>query len=212
MLNTSKIFPNSLEKPSKIVIFLHGYGASGSNLLPFAHHWQEALPSTLFLAPNAPEKIEETGGYQWFSLSDRSFKGMRLGLEKARSIFLNYIDEILNSYSLTYQDLALVGFSQGAMVALDLLFSQKDIKGIIGYSGAFYPPEGTWNKPIKTKVLLVHGTHDTVVPFSAMTEAEKNLKKYHVSVSTLTCFSLDHSINEEGILKGKDFLLSQFRN
>lgn len=192
----------------KVVVFIHGYGASGENLLSLGNFWKEELPTTMFIAPNGPEVCDENNpfGFQWFGLKDFSISNMRGGLDKARPILTKHLTLLLNELKLTPSDLTLVGFSQGAMMALEMLYVFSNLGGIIGYSGAFYPhPSEVIVKPFPN-VLLIHGTLDTVVPYASMVYAAEELKKHGLLAQTHTCKNLDHSINSEGIQLGGEFI------
>ena len=191
---------------AKMVVFLHGYGASGDNLLGISHYWQDILPATVFAAPNGPEPCDVNPlGYQWFGLPDFSPFNIRQGLDRCAPVVASYLQTLMTTYQLAPQDVALVGFSQGTIVALEMLFLIPNLAGIIGYSGAFFPPTKCLVSPV-TKVFLVHGTLDTVVPYTALMQAEKSLSALGINVKTHTCYNLDHSISEEGLQQGGEFL------
>ncbi len=199
--------PPSSEPVSRMVIFLHGYGASGDNLLGISHYWQEILPGTVFAAPNGPEACDVNPlGYQWFGLPDFSPFNIRQGLNRSAPIVANYLKTLMATYQLSPQNMALVGFSQGTILALEMLFFIPNLAGIVGYSGAFFPPVKTPALSPTAKVLLIHGTLDTVVPYGAMVQAEQALFESNISVQTYTCEYLDHSISEEGLQQGGAFL------
>ncbi|MHA1558553.1 MAG: alpha/beta hydrolase [Alphaproteobacteria bacterium] len=209
ILEGAKLVSKDMDSSSHIIVLLHGYGASGDSLIPVAHHWKNKITTKpiLFVSPNAPETCDKnSSGYQWFALPDFDFKTIKSGIEKARPILLSYLKELLETYNLTESDLTLIGFSQGTIMALDLMFFMPDVKCVVGYSGAFYPPEETTNHP-KTNVLLVHGTNDFVVPYVSMANAERHLKQFQVFVTTYTCQGLDHSISAEGLNVGGKHLL-----
>ncbi|RZI46452.1 alpha/beta hydrolase [Candidatus Finniella inopinata] len=190
----------------KLVVLVHGYGASGDNLLDLSYHWQDSLPNAFFAAPNAPETCEVNPfGYQWFGLPDLSPVNIRLGLDRATPVLQNYLQQLMTTYQLAPQDVAVVGFSQGAMIALDMMFLMPTLAGVIGYSGVFLPPKRP-SSPPQTKALLVHGTLDMVVPYSALIQSQSALKDYGVSFETHTCHGLDHSISPDGIQVGRAFL------
>ena len=68
-LSFEKILPEE-KQIENIVIFLHGYGANGNDLLGIGHHWKAQLPNTLFISPNAPFKTEwSQESFQWFDLT-----------------------------------------------------------------------------------------------------------------------------------------------
>ncbi len=202
---------------SKAVLFLHGYGSNGEDLLEIGQSWKQSLENTAFFSPNAIEKCEEAGlfsireSYQWFGLQDFNPLNIRAGLDKARPHLNRFIKRLLAEYRLLPSDLIIVGFSQGTMMALDMLFSVSRLGGIIGYSGAFYPPANV-SQLSSSPILLVHGTIDVVVPYAAMQLAQNQLRKLGLNVMTQTCPGLGHSIDEAGLMAGLDFIRYQQQN
>jgi phospholipase/carboxylesterase len=201
-----KILPQ--DKPKKAVVFLHGYGANGKDLLSVGQIWRNELGSVAFIAPNAPHPFEMNPnfGFQWFGIQDFSPLNVRKGIDFARPKLLKILDNILLNLNLEPKDMFLVGFSQGTIMALEMLYVMDNLAGIIGYSGAFYPKKDQGVLSIDTKILLVHGTADNVVPYPAMNYAYSELKKLDMDVKTYTCQNLAHSINQAGILQGLDFV------
>jgi phospholipase/carboxylesterase len=195
----------------KLIFLLHGYGASGSDLIELAHFWSPSLPDTTFIAPNAPHRCDiNYHGYQWFGLKDFDPLNMRAGIEGAAPAIAMFIAEQVKNYNLTLNQVAIVGFSQGAMLALELMYLLPGIAGILAYSGAFYRPLHLVYEGPFPPVMLVHGTVDQVVPFGSMSLAEKALTKQGVDVTTVTCHGLAHSIDVQGLQRGLDFLQETF--
>ncbi|MEO6580502.1 MAG: esterase, partial [Sphingomicrobium sp.] len=116
--NGSSLQPLSGGRPKQVVLLLHGYGSSGADLISLAPHWQRALPDALFLSPNAPQHCGMTSGYQWWGLTGFSPQALAAGALAAGPAIDAFIDRKLDQYGLTERDLALVGFSQGTMMAL----------------------------------------------------------------------------------------------
>lgn len=190
-----------------MVVFLHGYGASGDDLIGISAFWQDLLPPSIFIAPNGPEACEvNVFGHQWFGLPDFSPTNIRLGLDRIRPVLLNYLQSLLNEYQLSPQDLALVGFSQGTIVALEMMFAMPDLNCILGYSGAFFKPPFVASPP-STKVLLVHGNMDNVVPYLCLLQSQTQLKSLGVEAEIHTCMGLAHTIDQKGIEIGGEFLV-----
>lgn len=213
MLTGPSILPLSGKAPKQLVVFLHGYGADGENLIDIARSWQDSLPDAEFIAPDAPNPCEINPlGRQWFGLVDFSPFNVRAGLDNVRPRVTRYLKGLLAERQLSLSNLVLVGFSQGTMLALDLMFSLPHLQGVIGYSGAFYPPIAETLQPPYPEVLLVHGAMDTIVPYTALGEAERQLKLFGVTPSTHTCPGLGHSINHTGITLGGQFLERVFNN
>ncbi len=191
----------------KIIVFLHGYGASGDDLIDIANEWSDRLPDTLFVSPHAPDVCDVSpSGYQWFGLKDFNPLNIRQGLESAAPIVCHYIEHLMDKYTITANDIALVGFSQGSILAMELLFRIPNLGGILGYSGAFYPPKSLERPLNPPNVLLVHGTADMVVPFGALYQAQMQLQMFGVDVHTHVCEGLGHSIDTTGLTVGCTYL------
>jgi phospholipase/carboxylesterase len=201
--------PVSGGKPKKIVLLLHGVGADGNDLIGLAPVWAQLLPDAEFVSPNAPFPCDMAPyGYQWFSLQDRSPEAILAGVRATAPILDAYIDDLLSSRGLDEKDLALVGFSQGTMMSLYVgLRRANQLAGILGYSGRLIAPELLAGElRSRPPVLLVHGTHDPMVPFESLAHAETALKTAGVPVETLACPGIEHSIDPEGLQRGGAFL------
>lgn len=199
--------------PQKLVVLLHGYGSSGDDLIALGAQWRGLLPQAEFIAPHAPEPYEPMSsmGYQWFGLEDFDPENidsaaMRRGVEHAAPFLQRFLEESLESRGLKPADLALVGFSQGTMMALSVLEFLPSVKAIVGYSGAFYPSPTASPAAPSTKVLLIHGEADEIVPFKALTKAVEDLAQEGVEAETYLRPRLGHSIDFEGLQKGGQFL------
>src|SRR5205823_162547 len=130
------------------------------------------------------------------------------GVRAAAPALDAFIDEELEKRGLDEGDVALVGFSQGTMMALFVgLRREKPFAGIVGYSGRLIAPDlladGLRSRP---PVLLVHGTEDPLVPFDSLAAAEAALRAADVPVETLVCVGAEHTIDAEGLERGGRFL------
>lgn len=201
--------PASGGKPASLVVFLHGYGADGEDLIGLAPHWQDILPDTAFLSPHAPFPCEEApSGRQWFGFRGRDEDALLAGAELAARILTAFLDRALAAHGLGADRLALVGFSQGTMLALHLaLRCEKRLAGVVGYSGTLIAPERLAQEiQSRPPVLLVHGDADPLVPFAAMEAAAKALGAVGVEVATERRPGLPHAIDPTGLAKGGRFL------
>lgn len=182
-------------------------------MISFAPQWQEALPDTLFLAPHAPQRCGMMGaGYQWWGLSGFAPSALAAGAASAAPAIDAFIDRKLAQYDLTEADLALVGFSQGTMMALHIgLRRPRAVAAVVGYSGLFTGTVGLGqNDFAKPPVLLVHGTADPVVPIAALHMSESELKRVGVDVTTHISHGVAHSVDPVGLRLGKDFVADAF--
>jgi phospholipase/carboxylesterase len=201
-----------LQPPAKqLIIFLHGYGADGRDLLSLAETFAESLQTAAFSAPDAPFPCEMGFGRQWFSLPTISFPVLAEGVASAVPILDNYIDQQLRRFSLTERSLALVGFSQGAMMALSAgLRRRQPLAGIVSCSGALADPNLSQEIRSRCPVLLVHGNQDPVVPFAALADAESKLKAVGVKTETSVRPGLGHGIDPPAIAASYRFLQQVF--
>lgn len=156
------------------VVFLHGYGADGADLLSLADPLSPHLPDTVFYAPDAPGPCSGNPlGRQWFAipwLDGSSEEQARQGLQAAALDLNAFLDGILKAEGLTADRLAVVGFSQGTMMALEVLPRRPQaIAGIVAFSGRLLNPDALAAEAVsKPPVLLIHGDQDPVVPFQDM--------------------------------------------
>lgn len=198
--------------PAKsVIVLLHGYGADGNDLLSLADHWAGLLPESAFHAPHAPFPCEASSfGRQWFGFQGRSETDIFADAQKAALLLDGYLDGLLKDMNLEDGNLALVGFSQGTMMALQTgLRRSYPVAGILGFSGALLAPESL-AKEIKSRppVLLIHGTDDPVLPFEAMGRAQEALQQTNVSVVTQARPGVGHWIDASGLSRGGEFLVS----
>ena len=197
----------------QLVILCHGVGSDGHDLIGLAPYFAKALPDAKFMAPNAPEKFDQAPfGYQWFSLGDMSMENRLAGTKAAKPVLDDFIDEQLAAHGLTERDLALVGFSQGAMVSLHTgLRRQHQLACIIGYSGMLVGEDILFEE-IKSRppVLLIHGDADDVLPPENLDLATNTLQSLGVVVRSEMRPGLGHGLDDHGIMMGMDFLAESF--
>ncbi len=208
IVNGSSLQPLSGTAPKHIVLLLHGYGSNGADLISLAPHWRNAVPDALFLAPNAPGRLGFGGGYQWWPLSAFTPQALASGAASAAPAIDAFIDRKLKQYELTEADLAIVGFSQGTMMALHVGLRRKgQVAGIVGYSGMLTGAAELAHQPIsKPPVLLIHGAQDPIVPVAALHAAKADLQKLGIGVSEHISPSLGHSVDPFGLRLGGEFV------
>lgn len=195
--------------PRSLVILLHGYGSNGADLIGLVPYWRAALPDTLFLSPNAPQPCPGApGGRQWWALESLAPEARAAGVRISAPALNAYIDHHLAANGLGEDKLALVGFSQGTMMALHVgPRREKVIASIVGYSGMLADPEALGAElATRPPVLLVHGDSDEVLPVSAMHQAQARLESLGFEVASHVSPRLGHSIDEIGLQLGARFL------
>ena len=208
-LEAISISPFSKNKPQQVIVLCHGYGGDGKDISTLAINWQRFLPEAIFLCPNAPEICAvNPQGYQWFDLSSDKEE---LILEKSLIVeekLNTFIDQILNDFQLEPNNLALVGFSQGCMVSIQIaLKKKKQISCLIGYSGKVINQKHlSDNIHSKPKIFLMHGANDIIVSPTHLLEAKEYLNKYGLKIKTKLFKNCEHRIPVEGSSLGLGFL------
>ena len=196
-------------KPDSLVIFLHGYGSNGADLISLAPYWAEALPNTAFVSPNAIEPVPMTpNGYQWFPISNLDPHLMEQSARAAAQSVDRFIDRELEKYALTADRLALVGFSQGTMMALHVgLRRERQIAAILGFSGVLVGGR-TLKEQMRSKppVLLIHGDRDPTIPIPAMFDSAEALAAADHGAQWHISYGVPHSIGPDGLELGGEFL------
>jgi phospholipase/carboxylesterase len=195
-------------KPSSLVILLHGYGSNGEDLISLAPYWAKALPNTQFVSPNAPEPVPMApGGYQWFPISRLDPREVEMGVARAAGTLEKCIDRELDRYQIPPERLALVGFSQGTMMALHVGLRRPRLGAIVGFSGAL-PGAGKLKEEARSKppILLVHGDQDDMIPVTALFQAAEGLAAAEIGAQWHVSYGVPHSIGPDGLQLGGDFL------
>ncbi|WP_054303624.1 alpha/beta hydrolase [Gemmobacter sp. LW-1] len=211
MLQSKRKAPQS-GKAKSMVIFVHGYGADGDDLLGLADPLAPHLPDTVFYSPNAPEPcVGNPFGYQWFpipwldgSSEEAAQASMAVSLEKLNS----FIDAKLAEEKIGIEALALVGFSQGTMMSLHLAPRRDNaMAGVVGFSGRLLVPELLGAEAqVKPPILLIHGDADEVVPFEDMGRAGDALVSAGFEVYGHVMKGTGHGIAPDGLQVALSFL------
>ena len=197
---------------NKLVVFLHGYGADGKDLIDLANPFSMAMPNATFISPDAPHPCTMSpSGREWFPIDQ-----IPTGAIKASENLISLIQDEAKSLNLSFKDVILIGFSQGAMMSLQcLLINKQQFSAIIGYSGALREEnvEAAHNQIINgkhnfanTPVLLIHGEKDEVVPFQSLISSKNLLNNIGFNIQTLSRPNLGHGIDPEGISAGMELL------
>ena len=213
-LDGPRIMPASGGAPKQLVILLHGYGADGNDLISLGQHWRGLLRDAAFVAPHAPEPCGGNllYGRQWFELTFRDMSERWRGVRHAAPALNAFLDEELGRFGLPDEALALVGFSQGTMMALHVgLRRPRPLAGIVGFSGLVAGPEHlAADIASRPPVLLVHGDRDDVIPVEALAEARTVLGAVGVPVEWHISAGLPHGIDGDGLDLAGNFLRGVF--
>ena len=212
-LSGPSVEPASGGPAAQLVVLLHGVGVDGSDLIELAPFFASILPDAAFVAPDAPQAFDMAPfGRQWFSLADRTGSVIAAGVRETAPILDAYIDEQLALWGVNDSDLALVGFSQGTMMALHVALRRKVAPAaVVGFSGALVDaPSLAAEITAKPRVLLIHGEDDEVVNPASLPTAERALAAVGVPVLTELRPGLGHGIDGPGAQLALKFLGQTF--
>jgi phospholipase/carboxylesterase len=203
--------PQAGGAPTQLVVLAHGLGADGHDLIDLGPAWGHALPHAVFAAPNGPQPNDQMPhGRQWFEVGDREPARMLAGVAVAAEALSGFVEAELARLGLPPDAVALMGFSQGAMVSLHAgLRRRVPPRAILAFSGALIDP-ALPPASRRPPVLLVHGEADTVVPPQRSREAERVLIAAGVRVESMYEQNLGHTIGPAGISVGALFLQRGF--
>lgn len=213
-LSGPELAPASGGAAKQLIIFMHGVGANGADLLNLGEFMAKDFPDAHFLSPDAPFACDMAppgypNSYQWFSLQDRNPVVMEEGAKDVTPIVDAYLETQMKRFNLPANKVALIGFSQGTMTSLHVaLHRNEPVAAVVGFSGALLnaaPDEVTAKPPI----CLIHGDADDVVSYNALGMAEQQLTDIDVSVETHTRPNLGHGIDPEGVEIATKFLKQQ---
>jgi phospholipase/carboxylesterase len=208
-LDVTSVTPLSKNKPRQGIILCHGYGGDGKDISSLAINWRRFLPDAIFLCPNAPEICTvNPQGYQWFDLTSEEEEVILEKSLMAEEKLNTFLDQVFDNFQLEPTNLALVGFSQGCMVSIQVGLKKKEqINCIIGYSGKVINQKHLSNNiNSKPKIFLMHGENDTIVPPTHLLEAKEYLNKCGLKIKTKLFKNCEHKIPVEGSSLGLGFL------
>jgi phospholipase/carboxylesterase len=217
-LDGPRLAPRS-GQAKQLVVLLHGYGADGNDLIEIGRQWQPLLPQAAFVAPHAPERMPmNPTGRQWFPLSMRDMDERWRGVTQAGPALTAFLETELARQSLSAPALALVGFSQGTMMALHIgLRRVVPPAAIVGYSGLLALDSGKGPKDLaaeikgKPPILLVHGEADDLIPVTALFDAAETLAEAGIPCEWHLSLGLGHGIDGEGLRQGGEFIAAAFK-
>lgn len=211
LLDGPRRAPANSQPADSLVIFLHGYGSNGDDLIGLSSYWEKLLPGTAFVSPNAPDSVPGmSGAYQWFALSTMDPSIVAKSARIAAPVLNAFITAEMARHNVGPERTVLVGFSQGTMMALEVgLAWPQAFAGIIGFSGALVGFEVAISKP---PVLLIHGDQDDRVPYAASVGSVSTLKAAGLNASLHTSPRLAHSIAMDGLQAAAGFLVGVLKN
>ena len=213
-LNTSIIKPEKNISITSAIILLHGYGGDGKDISLLALNWKRFLPNTIFLCPDGHETcLINSNGYQWFDLSNDDPNYILEKSKKAEKKINEFIEEVKKNYNLKNSQICLSGFSQGCMMSINLgLTTNENYNCVVGFSGKIIDKKDLLKrKTSSTKMLLIHGEMDAVVPLDSLLEAEDFMIRNNIQVETKMIKNCDHHIPIEASSLALNYIKNNFK-
>jgi len=213
-LNTSVIKPEKNISITSAIILLHGYGGDGKDISMLALNWKRFLPNTIFLCPDGHERCSiNSNGYQWFDLSSNDPNHILEESKKSEKKINEFIKEVKKNYNLKNSQICLSGFSQGCMMSINLgLTTNENYNCIVGFSGKIIDKNDLIKrKTSSTKMLLMHGDMDTVVPPNNLLEAKDFMIRNNIQVETKMIKNCEHHIPIEASSLALNYIKNNFK-
>jgi len=212
-LNTIIIKPEKDSLIKNAVILLHGYGGDGKDISTLTLNWKRFLPNTIFLCPDGHEVCPiNPSGFQWFDLTKDDPEYILKESSKAEKKLHQFISEVKNKYKLNNSQICLLGFSQGCMMSINLgLTTNKNYNCVVGFSGKIIDKDDLLKrKKSSTKMLLLHGDLDEVVPPISLLEAKDFLVRNNVEVEINMIKNCEHHISVEASSLALKYIKNNF--
>ena len=190
-LNTTIIKPEKDTLIDNAIILLHGYGGDGKDISMLTLNWKRFLPNTIFLCPDGHEVCPiNPAGFQWFDLNKDDPQYILKESLKAEHKLNQFIDEIKKEYKLKNSQICISGFSQGCMMSINLgLTTNENYNCVVGFSGKIIDKKDLLKrKTSSTKMLLMHGDMDAVVPPNNLLEAKDFMIRNNIQVEIKMIF------------------------
>ena len=213
-LNTSIIKPEKNISITSAIILLHGYGGSGKDISMITLNWKRFLPNTVFLCPDGHEKCSiNPNGYQWFDSSNDDPNYILEESKKSEKKINEFIKEVKKNYNLKNSQICLSGFSQGCMMSINLgLTTNENYNCVVGFSGKIIDKNDLIKrKTSSTKMLLMHGDMDTVVPPNNLLEAKDFMIRNNIQVETKMIKNCEHHIPIEASSSALNYIKNNFK-
>ena len=212
-LDTTIIEPED-KNIKNAIILLHGYGGDGKDISTLSLNWKRHLPNTVFICPNGHEACSiNPSGYQWFDLTNDNPDYILQQSLKGEKILNQFIKEVKERFNLQNNQICLSGFSQGCMMSINLgLTSESEYNCIVGFSGKIINTKDLEvRKKNSTKILLIHGELDQVVPPNFLLEAKDFFIRNNIVIETHLIKNCDHHIPIESSSIALNYILKKIK-
>jgi phospholipase/carboxylesterase len=183
-------------QPEQLMLLFHGVGTSAHDMVPLGRILAEEFPTAFIVSVAAPAQSDAPGGREWFSVMDISEENRPGRVAAALPAFIETVRDWQRQAGVGIDAIALVGFSQGGIMALESTRDQPAIAGrVVSIAGRFAQLPKTPNPD--TTLHLFHGKLDPVIPYGFTVEAAQHLVNIGGDVTADVIPFVGHQINDD---------------
>lgn len=185
----------------QLILFFHGVGSNAQDLVPVAQQFAKALPNAMVVSVDAPQHSDFGEGRQWFSVAGVTEDSRPARVEAAMPVFQSTVQKWQALAGVTADQTILIGFSQGAIMALESTQRPVVLAGqVISFAGRFATPPKI--PPAHTTINLIHGEADPVIAASYSTAAANQLLTLGAKVTVDIVSGMGHGIDDQMLTIG----------
>lgn len=205
------LLPNDGSAPQLLFLLFHGVGGSGLQMQPLAEALRLQYPQAAVLSFDAPDPFDggpgEAHGYQWFSVRGIDDENRRARVAAALPGFSALVRGYGARFGLSWGRVALAGFSQGAIMALEAVQAEPKLVGrVLAFGGRHASlPE---HAPEDVSVHLLHGLADAVMPYQNAVQSAQVLMQLGGDVTADVLPGIGHELHPQLIDKAMEQLRS----
>jgi len=179
----------------QLLILLHGWGEGGAAMAPLAQALRGQFPQAAILAPDAPQAAEAgRAGRQWYSIRQLDEQSWPQRVDQALAALEPWVLAQQQRLGVGGAATALAGFSQGAILSLELATRRDGIAGrVLAFGGRYVQPPAA--APRLATVHLFHGEGDTVIPPAGSREALDRLAELQGDATLDTAEAIGHTLH-----------------
>ncbi len=181
--------------PQRLIALFHGVGSDAPDLVPLGEWLARAFPEAAVVSVPAPFACDLGVGRQWFSVRDVTEDNRPARVAPALPWFATAVQALQARFSLGPAQTALVGFSQGAIMALEASRAAMGLASrIVSLSGRYaqLPQEA----PAGVRVSFIHGDRDGVIPAAHAEQAARRLRQLQADVTLDVLPGTQHEITQ----------------
>lgn len=189
--------------PDLLFLLLHGAGGDASQMRPLAQALRGQYPQAAVVSINAPEAFDQVTddaasaqGHQWYSLQGANDDNHAQRVAEALPGFIATVRAWAEQFDMAWERVALAGFSQGAVMALEVVQAEPQLAGrVLAFSGAYATPPA--HAPQEVSVHILHGQRDPVLPFQDQVTAARRLVHLGADVTADVLPDPGHELHAE---------------